>query len=473
MTAVSLREALTDKNLLGHAMSGPSWLAWRSILYAANGEKLLPNELEFYRRHTGRYAPPEHPADEIIFCVGRRGGKDWGAATVGVYHACLVDHSAVLKPGENGIVLIVAPDTRQARATLRYCKGIISESPVLKDFVESETADTLTLKNGIIIEVRGASFRRVRGLTSVAIIATEVCFWQTDEISANPDREILEALRPTLYTTHGPLFIISSPYAKKGEFYELFTKNYGPEGDPRILVCRGSSREFNPTLDKKIINRAYARDPEAASAEIGANFRDDIAQFIPIETIKEAVDEGIKERPYERNKNYIAFCDPAGGSGQDSFTLAIGHAEENVCIIDAVREVRPKFSPESVIEEFSILLHDYGIRKVTGDRFAGEFPRELFRKNHVEYTLSDRNRSEIYRDALPLFNSRRVRLVDNERIVNQFAGLERRTGRHGKDIIDHARTSKDDLCNSVAGVLVNLANRRAAQPILISTFEYC
>jgi hypothetical protein len=47
-----------------------------------------------------------------------------------------------------------------------------------------------------------------------------------------------------------------------------------------------------------------------------------------------------------------------------------------------------------------------------------------------------------------------VRLIDNPRLVSQFAGLERRTFATGKDVVDHGRGGHDDLCNSAAGALV-------------------
>ena len=51
-------------------------------------------------------------------------------------------------------------------------------------------------------------------------------------------------------------------------------------------------------------------------------------------------------------------------------------------------------------------------------------------------------------------NSKRVDLLDHPRLLNQFAGLERRTARGGRDSIDHAPGSHDDLCNVAAGVLL-------------------
>ena len=96
--------------------------------------------------------------------------------------------------------------------------------------LESRTRDTLTLTTGISLEVRSASFRRIRGVTCVAVLADECAFWMSDE-SANPDVEILNAARPALATTQGPLIAISSPYARRGALWDTYKKHFGPEGE--------------------------------------------------------------------------------------------------------------------------------------------------------------------------------------------------------------------------------------------------
>ena len=45
---------------------------------------------------------------------------------------------------------------------------------------------------------------------------------------------------------------------------------------------------------------------------------------------------------------------------------------------------------------------------MTGDRYGGEWPRERFRAAGITYKPSERSRSEIYVELLPLLNSRRV-----------------------------------------------------------------
>ena len=56
-------------------------------------------------------------------------------------------------------------------------------------------------------------------------------------------------------------------------------------------------------------------------------------------------------------------------------TLAIAHKittpDERV-IVDAVREVRPPFSPSAVVDDFAALLKRYRVSKVVGDHYGGE-----------------------------------------------------------------------------------------------------
>jgi hypothetical protein len=104
--------------------------------------------------------------------------------------------------------------------------------------------------------------------------------------------------------------------------------------------------------------------------------------------------------------------------------------------------------------DFCQTLTSYGIGTVSGDRYAGEWPREQFSKRNITYRPSERVKSDIYRDMLPILNSRKCQLLDIPRLISQFHGLERRTARGGKDSIDHGPGQHDDVANAVAGALV-------------------
>jgi hypothetical protein len=123
--------------------------------------------------------------------------------------------------------------------------------------------------------------------------------------SVNPDIEILNAARPALATTQGPLICISSPYARRGALWEAHKKHHGPDGDPSILVAQGTTRDFNPELPQSIIDRAMERDSAAASAEYLAQFRTDVEGFITREAVEACVNLGVRERPSERSPSSI------------------------------------------------------------------------------------------------------------------------------------------------------------------------
>jgi hypothetical protein len=186
---------------------------------------------------------------------------------------------------------------------------------------------------------------------------------------------------------------------------------------------------------------------------------------VPREVVDACVVQGRVELLPLSGIRYLGFVDPSGGSS-DSMTLAIAHRQDDVAVLDAVREVRPPFSPESTVKDFVALLKTFRISSVTGDRYAGEWPRERFREHGITYDISEKPKGEIYRDTLPLLNSGKVELLDMGRLASQFCGLERRTARGGRDSIDHAPGAHDDVANAAAGALLLVGSAR--QPMQIS-----
>jgi len=108
------------------------------------------------------------------------------------------------------------------------------------------------------------------------------------------------------------------------------------------------------------------------------------------------------------------------------------------------------------------LVGSYGVRAVTGDRYAGEWPREQFRARGVSYEVAAKDRSQLYLDLLPAVNAGTVELPDVPDLLREMRGLERRRGPSGRDRVDHRPGSHDDLANAAAGVVSLLAGRDPA-----------
>lgn len=459
---MNLLDAIEDEALFGPWFKDrETWVAWTAFIAALFGLPMTPEQEVLYRKCTGRIELPSGPAAEGWLTCGRRAGKSFILALIAVYLACFRDYRPYLAPGEVGTVVVIATDRRQARTIVRYVRGLLHGVPMLKALVERETSESFGLSTRVTIEVATASFRKTRGYTIVAACCDEIAFWYS-EGAAEPDFEILDALRPGMATIPGALLLCaSSPYAKRGALHDAVVRHYGKAGP--ILVWKAPTRVMNPTVPQRVIDEALERDPAWARAEYLAEFRDDVAAFITREAIAACIQAGVHERLPERRNRYVAFVDPSGGAS-DSMTLAIAHKEGDTAILDCVREREPPFSPEGVVEEFAELCRRYRICRVHGDRYAGEWPREQFSKRGITYTPAEKSKSELYIDFLPLVNSGAVDLLDHDKLVGQLANLERKTTRGKRDTIDHGPGAHDDIANAAAGALVAVTQRQVRSP---------
>lgn len=457
--SIPIDEALTDPALFQPWFPSETWDGWRAVLKAAYALPMTGDEVDFFRTVADR-DPPKTRVRELWCIVGRRGGKDSIASVIGAHSGALFDQQHRLRPGERALVMCLAVDRDQAKVVLNYTRSFFTDVDLLKGMVQRATANGFELDNSVDIAVATNSFRSVRGRPVLCAIFDEVAFWR-DERSASPDEETYKAIGPALASIPGSMIIgISSPYRKSGLLYRKYREHYGQDGD--VLVIKAPTRTLNPTIGQAVIDQALAEDPATARAEWMAEFRDDIAGFVDVNVIEACVDYGVTARPPRDGVRYRAGCDPSGGS-RDSFTAAIAHNEGNIAVLDCLVEIKAPFNPTAATEQIAETLKAYGIRKATGDKYAAQWVVDAFRKVGIEYAHSELDRSAIYLEALPLFTSGRVRLLDNKRLANQFASLERRTSPGGKDRVDHGPGGHDDVCNSAALALA----MRARDPLVI------
>jgi hypothetical protein len=425
------------------------WTPWFAFLSALRAEPMSRRERRIYEACTGRTTLPTKPFHEAWVVAGRRARKSAVAALLGCYCAVYGDWQRA--KGETVRVLVVAVSKDQAKIVRGYCEAILLSRPGLARLIKSTDSESITLTNGIQIVCVANSFRSIRGPTVVCAIFEELAFWYSDD-SAVPDKEVLRAVRPSMLTVPGALLLgISSPYAKRGLLFEKYREHYGRD-DSKVLVWRASTEVMNPAVDRETIAQAYEDDPVSAAAEYGGEFRSDLESFVSREAVDAVVCRGVFERPRITGVKYFGFCDPSGGS-RDSFAAAVAHQEGNKAVLDAVRERKAPFSPDAVSEEYASFFKSYGITSVSGDRYSGEFVRELFRKRGISYRVSNLTKSEIYVGLLPAITSGLAELLDNASLVGQLVRLERRTARGGRDSVDHPPGSHDDVINAAAGAL--------------------
>jgi hypothetical protein len=200
IATTSILDTIDHQQLFAPWFRKPStWFAWRVFLSALFGLNTGDGDLALFQSCTGLDAPPSDGVTEAWLVCGRRAGKSFILALIAVYLAIFRDWSEYLAPGERGTIKVLACDRKQARVIHRYSRALLTKVPAIAGLVERDGDDEIDLSNGITIEIQTSSFRSVRGYTLIAALCDEIAFWRSDE-SANPDTEILAALRPAMST---------------------------------------------------------------------------------------------------------------------------------------------------------------------------------------------------------------------------------------------------------------------------------
>ena len=298
MAVPSLVTMATDRACFGDTYGADSWRPWHAALAVLDGrpENLSAEDAAFARERLG-LAPgaqlPTEPALEAWLVCGRRAGKSHIAAMVALAYA--TRPYPQLAAGEAPTVALLARDMRQAKVLKSYVEALC-HGPSLSPLVVSITATTVQLATGARVLVLPAIGATVRGLTLAAAVCDEIGFWWTDEDSAYRDADVLEALRPALATTGGPLICLSSPWRRQGALWEAYNRYHGAPADD-VIVWHAPTVAMNPSPSVgAYIARAERLDPVSAATEYGAEFRDDAGGYLSLDVIDRAIDWGVTER---------------------------------------------------------------------------------------------------------------------------------------------------------------------------------
>ena len=445
-----LSEAMLDPTLFGNSFAGETFANWRAIAKMLDGLPLDERELALYRQITGRQAPPYAPFSEAYLIKPRRAGGTLFAATLGL-HAALGDYRARLGRGEVATVAMIASDRRQARQLMNYVDGLIADSPMIAAEVSGRTQETISFAHRVNLEVHTTSFRSTRGYSYAAVILDEMAFFR-DDMSANPDVELVRAVRPGLANLGGRLLGLSSPHSRRGYLYNVYQVHYGKTSD--VLVIQAGGPVLNPTISSAVIDRARAEDPIAARSEWDAQFREDISAYLTDELIEAAMPGRLKSGP---RLSSVAFVDMSGGVS-DAAALAVAHSETvegtSIVRLDHLEVVEAPHEPAAVAARFAKTLHGFGLNRVTGDRYSAGWVVGAFEKHGIKYEQSELDKSAIYGEVLPLFSERRAELPEDRRLMTELRLLERKPRAGGRpDSVDHAPRAHDDAANAACGAL--------------------
>jgi len=142
-------------------------------------------------------------AQQVLLNCGRQVGKSTTTAVLGA-------HTAIYCPGEP--VLLLSPTQRQSSLLFAKVKSVLKRLGT--DFAEPETDNALSvrLSNGSEIYALPGKPDTVRGFSGVRLAVVDEAAFITDGL--------MPAITPMLAVSGGRLIMLSTPFGRRGFFYE-------------------------------------------------------------------------------------------------------------------------------------------------------------------------------------------------------------------------------------------------------------
>lgn len=166
------------------------------------------------------------PGKRLLLNCSRQSGKSTTTAIIALHRALFYPRS---------LILLVSSSMRQSGELFRK----VSDYHAFLDDQEPQENNKLSmiLNNGSRIISLPSSEATVRGFSGAALIIE-------DEASRVPD-DLYRAMRPMLAVSGGRLILMSTPFGKRGHFFEEWSQGQGWE---RVIVtaeqCPRISRVF-------------------------------------------------------------------------------------------------------------------------------------------------------------------------------------------------------------------------------------
>jgi hypothetical protein len=166
-------------------------------------------------------------AKKTLLCCSRQSGKSSVSSILAL-------HTALFQPGS--LVLMVSPSLRQSSELFRKfldCLDLLPDMPARNE----DTKLSIKLENGSRVVSLPGSEGTIRGYSSVDLLII-------DEAARVGD-DLYFAVKPMLAVSQGRLLALSTPFGKRGWFFNEFSEGIGwQKHSIKATDCPRISKEF-------------------------------------------------------------------------------------------------------------------------------------------------------------------------------------------------------------------------------------
>lgn len=168
------------------------------------------------------------PSNRLILNCSRQSGKSTTASIMAL-------HKAIYNSG--CLILLISPSLRQSSELFRKITEVFSRLEIQPDKIEDNRLSLRLANDSRILSLPGSE-ATIRGFSGASLIIE-------DEAARVPD-ELYYSIRPMLAVSGGRLVLMSTPFGKRGHFYESWEN--GGEIWERTSIpasdCPRISKEF-------------------------------------------------------------------------------------------------------------------------------------------------------------------------------------------------------------------------------------
>jgi len=222
---------------------------------------------------------PDRAQERVLTSPRKRGllncTRQWGKSTVAAAKA--VHHG--LTRGES-LTLVVSPSARQSGEFLRKAAGF-AQRLGMKVKGDGDNEMSLEFPNRSRIVGLPGSEATVRGFSAVSLLLV-------DEAARVSD-ELYHAMRPMLAVSDGALWLMSTPFGKRGFFYEAWRRG-GPDwervrvpADECPRIPRAFLAEERETMGERWFRQEYL-----------CEFVDSVSGVFERDLVEEAITEDVE-----------------------------------------------------------------------------------------------------------------------------------------------------------------------------------
>ncbi len=459
---ISLREAITDRKLLGLSYLSPRQLE-------------LVDLIELY--------------ETTIGAAGRQSGKSLIAAAKLVHNITLRPDLDEMARSGSRACLVVANSREQAGITLSYCRSLVESSPLLRAQLVSAQTDRLIFGNGVILAMP-CQDRLMRGLTASAIVLDEFAHFVSESDGPRVADRVYAAVRPSLVTfgSLARLVIISTPYGDN-LFSRLHTRARNGEL-PNAAAFTASTGEMNPSVDPAFLERErLLLGPVDYAREFEASFEGGGGQFFSEEEIREVVVKR-KEALPEDGRGWVCAIDPSSGGGDPFACVVVGRdarpGYEGRLLVGQVERWQPRGPKgllsrksraekdlwvDSVLDKVAAIAKRYRASVVSDQHVPGVVRDELQKRGVLGVKIepwSPTSKSEAFQAVRARIATHRIELPSDEHLLTELRRVRTRYRAGSSSIeIPRAGDSHGDVVMALAAGVLALDRHSAPQPLRV------